>query len=159
MPSIIVNTHVSAPIESVFEVFTEIEKAVERIPAITKLEMLSAGPFGNGTRWRETRVIMKKEATEEMWVTGFTPPHSYTVEAQSHGMLYETLFLFEREGDGTKVSWTFMGTPQTFSAKLTAPIFGLFLNGMMKKCMLGDLEALRDVCEGKSPADAMATTA
>ena len=157
MASIIVSTHVSAPLERVFEVYTDIEKAEERIPAITKLEMLSEGPFGNGTRWRETRVIMKKEATEEMWVTGFRPPQSYTVEAQSHGTLYETLFQFEPEGDGTKVSWTFKGTPQTFGAKLAALIFGLFFKGMMKKCMLGDLEALRDVCEGKTPADATAT--
>ena len=158
MASIIVSTHVAAPLERVFDVYTEIEKAEERIPGIKKLEMLSDGPFGSGTRWRETRVIMKKEATEEMWVTGFDPPRSYTVEAQSHGMLYETLFQFESEGDGTKVSWTFKGTPQTFGAKLTAPIFGLFFNGVMKKCMLGDLEALRDVCEGKALADTTAKT-
>lgn len=157
MASVIVSTHVSAPLESVFEVFTDLEKAEERIPAITKLEMLSEGPFGNGTRWRETRVFMKKEATEEMWVTGFQPPQSYTVEAQSHGTLYETLFQFEPEGDGTKVSWTFKATPQTFGAKLTAPLFGLFFKGMMRKCMLGDLEALRDVCEGKAPAEATTT--
>ena len=151
MASIIVSTHVSAPRESVFEVFTDVARAVERVPAITKLELLSKGPFGNGTRWRETRVIMKKEATEEMWVTGFNPPQSYTVEAQSHGSLYETLFQFETADDGTQVSWTFTGTPQSLSAKLIAPICGLFFNGMMQRCMLADLEALRDVCEGKAP--------
>ncbi len=151
MATLTVSTQVSAPIERVFEVYTELEKAAERIPAITKLEMLSEGPFGDGTRWRETRVIMKKSATEEMWVTGFNPPHSYTVEANSCGTLYETLFQFEPEGGGTKVTWTFKGTPQTFVAKIMSPIFGLVFKGMMKKCMLGDLEALRDVCEGKAP--------
>jgi carbon monoxide dehydrogenase subunit G len=159
MASIVVSTHVSAPLEKVFEVYTELEKAEERIPGITKLELLSEGPFGNGTRWRETRVMMKKEATEEMWVTGFDPPRSYTVEAQSHGMLYQTLFTFEPEGDGTKVTWTFGSTPQTLGAKLTAPIFGLFFTGMMKKCMLEDLEALRDVCEGQGTAAATAPQA
>ena len=71
--------------------------------------------------------MFKKEATEEMWVTGFNPPRSYTVEASSHGMLYETLYEFEPEGDGTTVRWTFKGTPQTFGAKLTAPIFWTLL--------------------------------
>ena len=156
MPSLIVSTHVSAPLERVFEVYTEIDKAAERIPSITKLEMLSEGPFGNGTRWRETRVIMKKEATEEMWVTDCTPLKSYTVEANSHGMLYRTLFEFEPEGDGTKVTWNFKGTPQTFGAKLTSPIFGLLFSGVMKKCMTEDLYALRDFCEGKTPAAATA---
>lgn len=158
MASIIVSTRVSAPLESVFEVYTDIAQAQQRIPAITKLELLSEGPFGNGTRWRETRVIMKKEATEEMWVTGFDPPRSYTVEAQSHGTRYETLFEFEPDGDGTRVSWTFKGTPLTFGAKVMTPIFGLFFNGMMKRCMLADLEALRDVCEGQASAGATAPT-
>lgn len=121
---------------------------------VQNLEMLSEGPFGNGTRWRETRLMMKKEATEEMWVTGFKPPHSHTVEAQSHGTRYETLFQFEPEDGGVKVPWTFGGTPQTLGAKLAAPIFGLFFSGMLKKCMLEDLEARRDVCEGKTPASA-----
>lgn len=156
MPSIIASTHVAAPLERTFQVFTEIDQAAERIPGITQLEMLSEGPFGEGTRWRETRVIMKKEATEEMWVTGFQPPHRYTVEAESHGTHYETLFQFEPEGDGTKVTWNFKGTPQTFGAKLTAPLFGFFFKGMMKRCMHEDLEALRDVCEGKAPAGAPA---
>ena len=151
MSSVVVSVQVSAPLEQVFEVFTDLEQAEERIPAITKLELLSEGPFREGTRWRETRVVMKKEATEEMWVTGFEPPHRYTVEAQSNGMLFQTLFEFVPEGDGTRVTWTFGGTAQSLAAKLTAPIFGFFMNGMMKRCMLEDLEALRDVCEGGAP--------
>ena len=126
MSVITVSIQIAAPIEDVFRVFTEIEKAQERIPTITKLEMLSEGPFRDGTRWRETRLFMKKEATEEMWVTGFHPPQSYTVEAESHGMRYETLFQFETQGQGTQVSWEFKGTPQTFGTKLLSPIMGLF---------------------------------
>lgn len=152
MANVTVSSQVAAPLQETFDVFTAIEKSEERIPAITKLEMLSEGPFGNGTRWRETRLMMKKEATEEMWVTGFDPPKSYTVEAQSHGSLYQTLFTFEPSGSGTQVTWSFDATAQSFFAKVTSPIFGLLFKGMMRKCMLEDLEALRDVCEGKAPA-------
>ncbi len=147
MAAITVTTHVSAPLERVFEVYTEIDKAVERIPDIIALEVLSEGPFGQGTRWRETRVMFKKEATEEMWVSSFDPPKSYTVDAESHGMHYSTLFLFTPDGDGTKVSWTFSGTAQTLATKIMSPIFNVLLKGTMTKCMLRDLEALRDVCE------------
>lgn len=59
MPSLIVSTQVSAPLKKVFGIFTEVDKAAERIPAISKLEMLSDGPFGDGTRWRETRLMKK----------------------------------------------------------------------------------------------------
>ena len=127
MATITVSTLVSAPIERVFEVYTEIDKAVERIPGITALEVLSDGPFGDGTRWRETRVMFKKEATEEMWVTGFDPPRSYTVEAESHGMRYSTLFSFTPEGDGTKVSWAFSGTALTMGTKIMAPVFNVLM--------------------------------
>jgi carbon monoxide dehydrogenase subunit G len=147
MTTLNVSTHVAAPIEQVFEVYTDLPKVVERVPDITALEILSEGPFGEGTRWRETRVMFKKQATEEMWVTDFAPPRSYNVEAESHGMKYSTHFSFTPDGDGTKVSWTFTGTAQTLGAKIMAPIFNVLMKGMMKKCMLRDLEALRDVCQ------------
>ena len=143
-----VSTHVKAPIEKVFSVYTDISKTADRIPAIEKIEILSDGPFGEGTRWRETRVIMKKEATEEMWVTGFNPPHSYNVEAESCGTKYHTVVSFKPEHGGTTVAWDFTGTPQTMGAKILGAIFGVLMKGTMKKMMLGDLNALRDVCEG-----------
>jgi carbon monoxide dehydrogenase subunit G len=147
MADLTVSTHVSAPVARTFEVYTQIDKAAERIPGITSLELLSEGPFGEGTRWRETRVILKKEATEEMWVTSFDPPKSYTVESESHGMHYSTVFSFAEDGDGTKVTWTFSGTALTLGTKIMSPVFNVLMKGTMKKCMLGDLEALRDVCE------------
>ena len=115
------------------------------IDDIIKVEMLTDGPVGVGTRWRETRMMFKKEATEEMWVTGFDPPNGYTVEAESHGMHYSTLFSFTPDRDGTKVSWVFSGTALSLGAKIMSPIFSVFMTGMMKKCMLRDLEALRGV--------------
>ncbi|MEE9394845.1 MAG: SRPBCC family protein [Planctomycetota bacterium] len=150
MSTIIATTLVSAPIESVFAVYTDLAKAPERIPNITALELLTEGPVGKGTRWRETRVMFKKEAVEEMWISSFDAPHRYTVEANSHGMRYETLFEFAEEDGGTRVTWTFEGTPLTLGAKIMAPVFGLLMTGTMKKCLQHDLEALRAVCEQKS---------
>ena len=148
MSTYVVPCDVSAPLERVFEVFTELDKAAERIPGITELELLTEGPVGNGTRWRETRVMFKKEAVEEMWITGFEPPNRYTVEANSHGMLYQTLFEFEPIESGTRVTWTFEGTPQTFGAKVMSLFFGFLFSGVMKRCMLDDMVALKAACEG-----------
>jgi len=147
MAELTVSTKVSAPPERVFAVFTDLEKAAERVPDIKALEVLSEGPFGEGTRWRETRVVMKKESTEEMWVTACDPPRSYTVEAESHGMHYASVFTFTPEGDGTTVSWTFSGKPLSLGTKIFAPLFNLLMKGALRKMMRGDLEALRDACE------------
>ena len=149
MSSINVSTHVSAPIDRVFEVYTDLDQAAERIPGITALEVLSDGPFRVGTRWRETRVMFKKEATEEMWVTDCDPPKGYTVNAESHGMRYSTTFSFAPDGEGTKVSWDFTGVPQTLGTKIMSPIFNVLMKGSMKKIMHQDLEALRAACESK----------
>ncbi len=62
-------------------------------------------------------------------------------------MHYSTLFSFTPDGDGTKVSWSFSGTAQTLGAKMMSPIFSVLMKGTMKKCVLRDLEALRDVCQ------------
>lgn len=91
--------------------------------------------------------MMKKEAVEEMEMTSFEAPNRYTVEANSHGMRYESLFEFVEEGDSTRVTWVFNGTPLTFGAKIMAPMMGLFFNGMMRKYMQADLDVLRAVCE------------
>lgn len=147
MSTLTVSTLVRAPAEQVFAVFTDLEKAAERIAGITALEILSEGPFAVGTRWRETRVFLKKEATEEMWVTACDPPNGYSVEAESHGMRYSTDFTFESSGEATQVTWTFVGTPLTFGTRLMGPVFGLLMNRTMKKCMREDLEALAAVCE------------
>ena len=152
MANLTVSTHVAAPLQETFDIYTDLAHAAERIPAITKIEMLSDGPFGNGTRWRETRVVMKKESTEEMWVTGFDPPHRYQVEADTCGCLYQTLFTFEADGEGTKVTWSFGSTPKTLAAKVLSPVFGVLFKGMMKKCLVEDLEALRDFAQSKRDA-------
>ncbi|MEE9381974.1 MAG: SRPBCC family protein [Nannocystaceae bacterium] len=147
MSTITVATLVAAPVESVFAVYTDLAKSVERIPELTALELLTEGPVGKGTRWRETRVMFKKKAVEEMWISSFDPPRSYTAEAKSHGMRYETLFEFVAKDGGTRVTWTFDGTPLTLGARIMAPIFGILMGGVMKKCMRNDLEALAAVCE------------
>ena len=147
MGTLSVSVRVAASQERTFAGFTELEKAADRIPQIKSVEILTDGPFGEGTRWRETRVVMKKEATEEMQVAGFQPPHSYRVEANSRGMQYSTLFTFEPDGDGTKVTWNFTGTPETLGAKIMAPVINLLMTGTMRKFMRADLEAIRDDIE------------
>jgi len=150
MSKLIVSTQVAGPLDAVFAVFTDLAKASERIPEITALELLTDGPVGKGTRWRETRLMFKKEAVEEMEITSFDAPHTYTVEANSHGMRYETLFEFVEEEGGTRVTWTFWSTPLTLGTKIMGPIMGLLFRKVMRKCMQGDLEALRGVCEVNS---------
>lgn len=109
-----VSRTVEAPIERVWEIATDLQSMPETMSAITGVEVLEGGDaFAVGTRWRETRMMMKREETEEMAVTAVEPGQSYTVEADNHGVHYTSVFTFAPAGTGrTEVTMTFMGTPQ-----------------------------------------------
>lgn len=139
---------ISAPRERVFEVFSDVPHAAEMLDGINSVEVLSdEGGFGVGFRWRESRTMFGKEATEEMWVTACEPPESYTVEAESHGTHYTSVYRFDDDGTGsTWVDLTFEGRPVSTAAKLMSP-FAVFFKSSTRKAFRKDLEQLKAVCE------------
>ena len=133
--------------DRVFQVFTELEQAPQRIAGITNLEVLSEGPVGKGTRWRETRVMFGKEAVEEMEISDFQPSTGYAVEAESCGCLYQTSFDFEPEGSQTKVTMSFKSTPLTFFGRIMGFLMGGMMRKTMVKCMDADMSDLKAFIE------------
>lgn len=106
-PRVTVERRIAAPAGRVWAVLTDIEAAPRVISGIEKVEMLSDRPFGVGTRWRETRRMLGKEATEEMWVTASEPSKRCVIEAGSRGVHYVSEFLLTEEGGATSVRLTF----------------------------------------------------
>ena len=148
MSEVTIVQHVNAPRERVFAVSTDLPRAVERIDAITKLEILTDGPVGRGTRFRETRVMFGKEATEEMEITSFDPPVSYAFDAHSHGCHYHTSFrLIETEGGQTDLEMTFNARPLTFGAKIMTFLTTPMLKGMIRRECGKDLANIAAVAE------------
>ena len=146
MPSVEVQTTIAAPPERVFAAATDLASLPETMSGIDSVEVLSDGPFGEGTRWRETRTLYGRQATEEMWVTGFDPPRSYMVEAASHGARYRTEITFVPEGDGTRVTFTFAARPVSLVARLFSVFGGLMLKSV-RTALEADLEDLKRVAE------------
>jgi len=126
--------HVAAPPEKVFAIASDFARAPETIRGIAKLELLTDGPVGVGTRFRETRVFFKREAVEEMEVTAFDPPRGYSLGAESHGCRYLTEYRFEPSGDGTDVVFTFSATPLTTVAKVMCFLMKPMAKMMLKEC-------------------------
>jgi hypothetical protein len=146
MAPIVCTRRIEASPADVFEVVTDLDSATDRISAITNLEVLSDGPFGVGTRWRETRVMFRKEHTEEMWVTEFEPGRAYTTEAHSCGSVYHCTMSVEPDGTGSILAMTFDSRPMTFMAKLMSPLCFLF-NGAMVKCIEKDFDDIQSSLE------------
>lgn len=124
--------------ETTFRVFADIPNAASSIAGIEKIEMLSNSPVGIGTRWRETRIMFGKAATEEMTVTAFDPPHGYTAEAENHGTHYFSRYDFEPAEGGTLVTLRFEGQPRSLAMKLLSVIGFLFM-GQVRKMLAQDM--------------------
>ncbi len=147
MTSVHVQRVVQAPIHRVWEHFTDIEGAPRRISGIDSVEVLSDVPFGPGYRWRETRTMFGREATEEMWVTDLRQPAFYEVAAASHGTEYLSRYDFVDGPEGTIVSLTFTGTPRSTTAKAMNVLTGWMAKGQVAKMLRRDLDELAAICE------------
>lgn len=92
--------HVAADPHTVWEVLTDIPDAHRTLSGVVAVELLTAGPYQPGLRWRETRKMFGIKATEEMMVLAAEPPHSTTLVAQNGGTEYRTVFTITPDADG-----------------------------------------------------------
>ncbi|MBK8178639.1 MAG: SRPBCC family protein [Planctomycetes bacterium] len=146
MTSITSSRFVRASQAAAFALASDLRGAPSRIPAIVRLEVLTDGPIGVGTRFRETRRMFGREATEEMEVTSFDPPRSYAVGCESCGARYRSEFRFTPQDGGTEIRMEFAAEPLTAMAK----VMGFLMRPMMKKMVqtcAKDLDHLADALE------------
>jgi carbon monoxide dehydrogenase subunit G len=126
--SLTLERSIGAPADAVWRVLTDLEGTAAVLSGVTRVERLAGAGYSIGTRWRETRTMLGREATEEMEVVGIVPGRSTTIAAESHGMRYRTEFSLEptEGGAGTLLRMRFSGgyeSPswiQRAAAKLTA---------------------------------------
>lgn len=146
MQDVEVRRHTAAPVQRVWDVATDLAGSPRVIKGIDAVEVLTPGPFAVGTRWRETRTMMGRSATEEMTVTAVEPERSYTVEASSSGALYVSTFTFAPSADGgTDVAMTFGGRPTSTVARvlgaITAPLAKLAVTKALQRDLVDIAEA------------------
>jgi hypothetical protein len=146
MKPVVVETEIAAAPARVFAVFTDLAHGPERVRAIEALEVLTPGPVGQGTRFKETRRMFGKSATETMEFVEFEAGKHYTLGAESCGTRYRTSFSFEPAGAGTRVRMSFEATPLSMAAKMMAPMLGL-MTGTLTKAIQSDFDDLKSFCE------------
>ena len=147
MANFMITKNIAAPPSAVFALFADLERCPQHIKDITKLEIVTNGPVGVGTRFRETRKMYGREHTEEMQITAFDPPLSYEVTCLSCGAEIRCEFRFVPENGGTRLELSTHTRSITFFAKLFTPLSWLMM-GSMKKCMEKDLDDLKKAAEG-----------
>jgi carbon monoxide dehydrogenase subunit G len=144
------NTVINASPADVWAVVSNIEGSDAVISGIEKIEVLEKPETGLvGFKWKETRTMFGKEATEVMWVTDVKDGVSYDVRAESHGSVYESVIFLESEGEGTKLTMNFKATPQGFLTKIMAVTMGRLFRGATQKALQKDLDDIKAAIEQK----------
>ncbi len=147
--------HFQAPIKTVFERLTNFADAPRVVRGIKNLEVLTPGPVGLGTRFRETRVMFGREAVEELEVTRWEPPNLYEVSTNSHGAAYQSTFTLNETRGGTEVRLDFVATPQTLAAKVMSVVMRPMMGKVMQECAK-DLDDMAAEAEAESTRSAVA---
>jgi hypothetical protein len=142
-----VSIDVAATPEQAWAVYSDLANAAGRIKGIERIEIITEGPLGVGTKWRETRIMMKKETTEEMEITEWVPCSHYTVYSDSCGSDFVSTVRVTPTGEGCTVAMEMNIKGRTLMGKLMMPL-GWLMAGVAKKCMRADLEDLKRHLEG-----------
>lgn len=148
MPKVTVSEEIAAPLDKVFDMFTDLERSTERVSGIKEVEVLTTGGFGLGTRWLETRDVMGRLDKAEMEVTAFDRNRGYTITHHKVGTRIDTAFTFEPSGGGTKVTIEFDLEGPGLPPGILAPI-GWAIAGKVRDVLGHDLADLKESAEHK----------
>ncbi|BCW07800.1 SRPBCC family protein [Arthrobacter sp. NtRootA1] len=133
--------HINASPEKVWAVLSDIPGSAGTLSGINAIQMLSEGPYGEGTRWKETRTMMGRQETVEMWVSETDPPRSTTVKALQGGADYTTRFSLNERDGGTDLTLTFGAEvlKPTLVSKVAMALFGKIGMSITRKALSKDL--------------------
>jgi carbon monoxide dehydrogenase subunit G len=146
-----IHQDVAAPADVVWELITDIEHCPQFISGIQSVQRLDDGEgFGAGTRWRETRVMFGKSASEEMTVTEVEPGRSYTTQAQHGKATYTSVMSVEPNGDDACVlSMHFDAEVSGVLNKTLGAVVGKLMEGSTRKLMQQDLADIAEAAEAR----------
>lgn len=152
MPTCTIEKEVRATPEAVFAFLADWSNWEKAVSAIKKIELLTPPPIGKGTRFKETRLMWGKEATETMEITGWDPPRSQTLESDSCGtrvictISVRPAPTHAPTHTGSILTMHIRSEAQSFFAKLFTPL-GYLMMGMMKKIMTKELDEIAAAIE------------
>lgn len=135
---------IEAGVEEVFDVVAHIENFQKALPHITNVEYLTDQRRGVGTRFRETRMMGKREATTELEVREYEPPNIVRLVSDTGGTVWDTTFRLTGTSAQTVLSMEMDAIPHALMAKLSLPMIGR----MVAKAIETDMDAVKAYCEG-----------
>jgi len=148
MSTVAVTRLVEAPVVTVWRVFTDLPSRCTWLSTVTAVQMLTPGPFGAGTVWRETRTMADgAEITEEFRVRECAVPERFVVTSPGIGADYRMTYTFMpiiegRHRGGTMVTVVQDGSPTAPAGRFLALVFGGLAARTVEGALRRDLDDL-----------------
>ena len=148
MSTVAVTRLIEAPVAAVWRVFTDLPSRCAWLSTVTRVQMLTHGPFGAGTVWRETRTMADgAEITEEFRVRECVIPERFVVTSPGIGADYQMTYSFVpivegRHRGGTMVTVIQDGTPTAPAGRFLALVFGGLAARTVEGALRRDLDDL-----------------
>lgn len=142
--NVTVKTTISKPSNTVWPVITDITNAQTVISGIKSIRILDQ-PENTliGLRWKETRELFGKEASEIMWITAAEENSYYCTRAESHGSIYETRLSLSQQGSETELCMSFESTAVSWPARILSTLMKPMIKNSLRKTMARDLEDIK----------------
>jgi carbon monoxide dehydrogenase subunit G len=133
--------HIQASPETVWSVITDIPGSAATLSGVDSVQLLTDGPYGEGTRWKETRKMLGRAETVEMWVADAEPHRTTTVKAVQGGADYTTRFSLTPRDGGTELALTFGAEviKPTAASRILMLLFGRMGMAATRKALTKDL--------------------
>jgi len=128
---IVVSKTIAAAPARVFQSLADIPNAPRTFSSVVKIEMLTPGPIGVGSRWKETRIVDGTKGTKTVEMTQFEPHKRFVTEAVKMGLRMRMTCVVEPSADdAATVTLTMQTTPHNLLGKLLMPMVAGFADAM-----------------------------
>lgn len=141
--------HIHAPADKVWAVLSDIPGSAAALSAVDSVQMLTEGPYGEGTRWKETRTMLGRSETVELLVIHSEPPTAgagtlrgaTTRESRQGGVHYTSRFALAARDGGTDLTVTFVArmTRSSRLGEVLMSLLGPLGMRITRKALAGDL--------------------
>lgn len=145
MPTMVNSLRIAAPVQIVWDATTDF-KAWEQI-ADVRVDELTKGPFGVGSRWRETRKMMGRESSQEWEVTFVREPTQYTCVSEAMGARWVFDQFLVPDGKGTRLFSEFEITPDGAMSRAMFAVTWPGMSLMMRRGVADDMAKFAARCE------------
>jgi carbon monoxide dehydrogenase subunit G len=135
--------HIEAPPETVWAVYTDVERWPEWTEAMKKIERLDEGPLKLGST---AHVEAAGAPASVFTVTEFTDGRSFTWETKARGVKGVAFHRLGPDGDGTKVT---LGVQMS---GIMATLLGPMIRSIARRNVRMEAEGLKRRCESQAAA-------